>query len=382
MSSCRLHFSLPLLLLTSTSTSQPSFISVTGGLRGEFGIGSVGQGNLQIVAAAYSDGADIHRCKLYAHDANGTVTSITEPALAGRVFVQGFIPSSSGGGYLAGSVIPNGQDEHDLLVVRIDGSSNVAWITTLDIPFDQQLMAIAELGTGGLVATGVDNASGSHDVLVLRLDGSGNLLWSVVEGGPLDEEGRGIAADALGTLITGRQVNFGNETDALLYRFDLSGTLEWQGGFGGIQDDIGHGVIRCANGTFVMAGTTASFGPADHLQRRKRNAWLIALESDGDTLWTAALGDTLMDREAFAVAEMSNGDLMLVGEHGLERSTDAWAMRTSNTGTLLWERDYDTGDQDRLVSIRPDTSGFWAAGRTFGADAQQVLFLRRDDLGF
>ncbi|MBK8338861.1 MAG: hypothetical protein IPK99_02075 [Flavobacteriales bacterium] len=369
------------LLYCTNAKAQPSFTTLTGGLRAEFGVGSVSQGGDQVVAAAVSDAVSGPGCSLFVHDANGAVNSTIDLALPGRVFVQSFIPSSGGGGYLAGSVIPDGEDEHDLLLVRINAANNVEWTSTVHAPDDQQLFAVTELATGGVMATGVDNASGSHDVMTLRMDGSGNMIWSSVQGGPLDEEGLGIAADALGAMITGRQLNFGDETDALLYRFDLSGNLEWQSGFGGIENDIGHGIIKRGNGTFVMAGSTDSYGMQDHLFARKRNVFLIGLESDGDTLWTKALGDTLIDRAAFALAEMPNGNLLVVGERGLDRATDALAMRTTSTGDVLWEQAYDTGDQDRLVHVRADPAGFRASGRTFGSSAQQVLFLRRDNAG-
>jgi hypothetical protein len=364
-----------------TVRSQPSFTTATGGFRGEFGVGSVPQGSAQIVAAAIWDATSGPRCGLFVHDVNGTVTATIDLALSGRVFVQTFVPSSGGGGYLAGSVIPDGEDEHDILLIRINAANNVEWTSTAHAPDDQQIFAVTELATGGVMATGVDNASGSHDVMTLRMDGGGNLIWSSVQGGPLDEEGLGIAADGLGAMITGRQLNFGDETDALLYRYDLSGNLEWQSGFGGIKDDLGHAIIERGDGTFVMAGATNSYGMLDHLLRRKRNIWLIGLEGDGDTLWTRALGDTLMDREAFALAETPTGDLLVVGERGLGRATDALAIRTTSTGDTLWEHVYDTGDQDRLVHVRVDPGGFRASGRTFGSSAQQVLFLRRDNLG-
>ena len=146
------------------------------------------------------------------------MTATIDLALSGRVFVQTFVPSSGGGGYLAGSVIPDGEDEHDILLIRINAANNVEWTSTAHAPDDQQIFAVTELATGGLMATGVDNASGSHDVMTLRMDGSGNLIWSSVQGGPLDEEGLGIAADGLGAMITGRQLNFGDETDEMCIR--------------------------------------------------------------------------------------------------------------------------------------------------------------------
>lgn len=351
------------------------------GAAGTIGLGPVPQGSGVVAAVSALSGDQERTAALVTLTGTGQVTGSTTVPLAGRTFGQAFVPATGGGGYLVGSHIPPGSDAHDLLVVRINAQNAVQWIVTQALPHDQQVLAAAEAGASGLHITGIDNTSGSHDVLLGSVSTTGVLLWTTVEGGPLDEEGWAVAGDANGAMVTGRQMNFSGESDVLFIGVDANGSVSWSSSWGGVANDVGHALIRRSNGTYVMAGTTRSYGITDQLGRRKDQVWLMALESDGDTLWTRAVGDTLDARSAFGLTEAANGDLLVAGEVGLDHSTDAMLLRLTALGASVWERRYDIGQEERLSRIREDASGIWAVGRTFDASGLQLLALRKNGQG-
>ncbi|MBL8009686.1 MAG: hypothetical protein JNJ64_03680 [Flavobacteriales bacterium] len=369
-----------LCLLGSPSVGAQSF-ETRWGAAGTLGLGPVPQGSGVVAAVSAWTGDDGRAAALVTVNGTGQVTASTSVPLTGRTFGQAFVPATGGGGYLVGSLVPDGSDDHDLLVVRITAQNTVQWVVTQALPHDQQVLAAAEAGGAGLHLTGVDNTSGSHDVLMGRVSTAGVLLWTTVEGGPLDEEGLAVAGDANGAMVTGRQMNFSGESDALFIGVDANGSVSWTSSWGGVANDVGHALIRRSNGTYVMAGTTRSYGLTDQLGRRKDHVWLMALESDGDTLWTRAVGDTLDARSAFGLTEATNGDLLVAGEVGLDHSTDAMLMRRTAIGAPVWERRYDTGQEERIARLREDASGIWAVGRTFGASGLQMLALRKNGQG-
>lgn len=312
---------------------------------------------------------------------SGLVTGSTTVPVSGRAFGQAFVPATGGGGYLVGSLIPDGGHDHDLLVVRITAQNAVQWVLTQAAPYDQHVMDAAEGGGAGLYITGIDNTSGSHDVLLGRVSSAGALLWTTVEGGPLDEEGLAVAGDANGAMVTGRQMNFSGESDALFIGVNGAGTVLWGASWGGVANDVGQALIRRNNGTYVMAGTTASTGITDQQGDRLDQVWLMALESNGDTLWTRTVGDTVDARGAFALIEATNGDLLVAGEVGLAHATDALLIRLTAFGAAVWERRYDIGTEERLTRVREDGAAIWSTGRTFDASGLQLLALRKNAQG-
>lgn len=360
--------------------AQSSFELRLGGA-GSLGLGSVPQATGTLVAASALQPAGARGTVLVALNATGQVLSETALPVNGRVFGQAFVPAAGGGGYVVGSIIADGALDHDLLVMRIDAQGGVLWTLTPAMANDQHVLAAAEAGSAGLHIAGTDNSSGSHDALVGRVSSSGTLQWTAVVGGPLDEEGLAVAGDANGALVTGRQMNFSGESDALFFAVDATGTVLWSSSWGGVADEVGNALVRRSNGTYVMAGTTASYGPVDQQGLRRASVWLMALESDGDTLWTRTIGDTLEGRWGHAVAEAPNGDLLVAGGAGLDHNTDALVLRRSALGAAVWERRYDLGQEERLTHIHADATGFRATGRTFDGSGLRMLVLRKNGQG-
>lgn len=355
-----------------------SFQTHLGGNLAEFGFGSVANASFHRTWCTTYTGTEGHVLRMMEANPFGVLQSSTDIPLPGRVFAHAVREAPNGGSYIAGSLVPPGGD-HDHLLVRVDGQMNVLWTSTTAASGSRQLLALATLADGSVVATGIDAGIGNHDVLVMRFDLNGSVLWATVLGGQLDEEGRGIAVDAQGIMVTGRQVNFGGESDAWFARLSLAGQVQWESSWGGAADEVGNAILRHSNGSFIMAGRTGSFGPlggAGH-----HNLWLLAMNAAGDTLWTRAIGDATQRREGFALAELSNGDVVTVGERWQGRASDALAVRITPAGTVLWQQSYDLELNDRLVHVRPAVNGFVASGWTFGPLSQQVLLVRKNDQG-
>lgn len=310
-------------------------------------------------------------------------STTTVETLAGQLFVQGFIASADGGQFLFGSVIPEGEHEHDGFVIKRGADGSIIWSIASALPSDDHFLGAAALADGGLAVCGTTNANGNHDALMARFSPDGALLWSVSEGFESDEEAYAMAVQGNDLLVTGRQLNFGGTGDAWFARVTTDGNVLWTTSWGGIGDDIGRAIIANGPGSFVMAGTTDSYGSYDQSEHRiKRNIYLIAMDLNGDSLWTQAIGDTLFDHQAFSLAAAPNGDLLIAGERAtIAGESDSYALRTDANGALIWERAWDLGKEERLLVIADLPDGFVAAGWAFGDLARQVALVRRDANG-
>lgn len=375
---------LALLPVAGHVAAQALFGVTAGGQRAQEAVGVVPSGSSFKVAVRTYDPATGHRGELWNFTAQGSLLGTQPLPLPGRFLPQAMEPVAGGGAVVVGAAIAPDSSALDAVVMRLDAGYAVQWTTVVPMAGGQVLHAATVLADGSVIATGTTSGPEKHDVLVLRVSPTGAPQWTTVIPGALDEEGLGVAADATGAVVTGRQMNYGGSTDCYFARVDLNGGLQWVTAWGGVRDEVGLAITRVAAGHFVMAGWTQSHAAYDGSEGRwPRATYLIAIDANGDTLWTRTQADTLMERTARSIGLAPNGDLFLgITERPLDGQGDAAAIRrTTVTGAPLWTRRYDLGRQEEALQVRPLVNGAIACGRSFGSAAQQVLLVRTDAQG-
>lgn len=383
----RISFSIIGLVLATAPSLGQGFVNTFGGSTAETGVGVAPAGPGFVVGTSRFISPGIgHQASLLQVDGTGNFPAWEPvPGLAGRSFMQATVVSADGGAFIAGSVIPTGTSTHDAFVARFSANGSQLWITQPQLNGDEQYYTVHALADGGCIAAGV-RAPGQglgHDALVSRFAADGTLAWSTTIDEFSDIEAHAIAIQGNDVMLTGRQQNFGGTSDAWIARLNLAGDIIWTSSWGGVRTEIGRALKAIGPGAFLLAGSTNSDVPLDVTEgRRKDQVYLVAFDLNGDSLWTRAIGDTLYDRRAFALDIATNGDLLLVGERSpTVGSSDAFAYRLSPLGTIVWERAWDTGDEERLLGISALPDGFVAAGWSFGPASHQVLLVRRDPNG-
>ncbi|MBK8498001.1 MAG: hypothetical protein IPL52_04085 [Flavobacteriales bacterium] len=372
------------VMLCHTAMGQ-GFINTYGGWLAQDATGIVPSANGFRVATRYLGSiGPVYQAHLLSLDPAGALPAWEPmPGVGNNAFVQAMCAGIASTAFIAGSIIPADASTHDGLLVKLEASGAVAWIAQPELAGDEQYFCVESVPDGGAIAAGVRAAGAGHDVWVTRFTANGNVLWSTSLGSTLDEEAYGVSVQGNDIMLTGRQVNFGGTTDAWFARLDLAGNALMTTSWGGADDEIGRAIKPIGPGTFLMAGSTLSLGMFDQTeQRTKESVYLIAIDLNGDTLWTKAVGDTLYDRRAFGLDIAPNGDALICGERsGVTGESDALAYRTTNTGTTVWERAWDLGKEERLLAMLALPDGFISTGWTFDASARQVLLVRRDPNG-
>lgn len=237
------------------------------------------------------------------------------------------------------------------------------------------------------------DVSGNHgqgDAWVVKLDKSGTKAWQKAYGGSNMDNFRSVTASADGGyLLAGvTQSNDGdvsgnhdngnvNYFDAWVVKIDKAGTLIWQKTLGGSKSDHPYAITATSDGGYVLAGwTTSNDGDVSGFHGgSSQDAWVVKLDKDGNTIWGKAFGGTRID-EALSIVNSSDGGYVMAGlttsnngdvsgNHGNTGTFDAWVVKLSKEGNLIWQKTLGGTAYDAILSIiRSGDNGYVLAGMT------------------
>lgn len=366
------------------SCKAQSFTQTIGGLSAQDGIGAMP------IPSGYLVGIRDHDPELGRHvgrsyrlSATGSLQSTVDLPLTGSVFLQGMATAPDGMTFQFGSVLSRSRGQHQGLLVKYSDQGAVIWTALDSLSGNVQYFGATGMPNGGAIVCGLVEGPTGHDAVISRYGPNGEQLWVRVLESLTDEEAYAVAVDGTDLIVTGRSVNFSGTSDMLFARLDLSGEVVWTTSFGGSAQEEGRAIVPLGNGQFVAAGWTTSYGAFNPiLNSIPPHAYLVALDLQGDSLWTRSIGNAAQEHRAYALAIAPNGDLFTGGEVGTSGHTDALFQRFTSSGTLIWERTVDTGKEERLVHILPLNDGLIGTGRSFGEFGRQLLFIRRNSNGF
>jgi len=134
----------------------------------------------------------------------------------------------------------------------------------------------------------------------------------------------------------------------------------WTRTYGGDANDWGRGIQKTPDEGYIIAGYTSSFGAG------YQDVYLIKINSDSDTLWTQTYGENEYNK-AFSVSVTSDSGFIVAGETnsyppGVE---DAYLLRLNSSGDTLWTKTYHETEVENFHSaLQTDDGGFICLGTT------------------
>lgn len=233
-------------------------------------------------------------------------------------------------------------------------------------------------------------SAGNNDAFVLKLDAGGNFVWAGAFSGPGSISGISLGTDADGNILAGGSfaasidsdpgveeglfTSLGGQ-DIYIIKLDAFGQLIWARTAGGQNDDVLHKLAVSQEGGIYATGRFSSNldfdtdNPGFNLQSvGSTEAWLARMDAQGEVLWTKRMGGSGSDN-GNAVSFDSQGGCFVGGsfsqtmsigpvedEVALEAfgSTDAFVLRFTGDGTLLWKRRAGGSEDDEAVALAPD----------------------------
>jgi hypothetical protein len=246
----------------------------------------------------------------------------------------------SDGGYLLSGSNPSISLGVGGTIVKVDSSGGIEWIKK-DLPGEELGISKLIRGVNGdIIGVGTvnNNSIGRFlDATIVRFDSNGNFLWGKCIGTTGTEYGNHITPTSDNGCVfigTTNPSNQASGSDIYFGKLDSLGNLLWSKKIGG-NDAEGSvyytRIIELSDGSLLLAAPTKSFGFGDND--------IIVVKSDilGNTIWTKVYG-TSNSEIPYAVEELSNGDILIIGGVGFTNpnSSAALAIKLDSSGNILW----------------------------------------------
>ena len=233
-------------------------------------------------------------------------------------------------------------------------------------------------GTTTSVDGDVTGNNGDRDTWVVKLSTSGDIEWQKCLGGSQSDNPLGVGRSGLliqtndnGYLVVGAtQSNDGDVSgnhgarDGWVVKLSTSGNIEWQKCLGGSSSEDISSVIQTSNGDYVLVGgTNSNDGDVSGLNGTN-DAWILKLSPNGTILWQNCLGGSAGDGASSVIETQSGGYFVSGWSHSndgdvLENkgSSDGWVVKLSNNGTIEWQKTFGGSGTDRLNAAKQTSNG-------------------------
>ncbi len=156
--------------------------------------------------------------------------------------------------------------------------------------------------------------------------------------------------------------------DAYVLKLNSDGSLAWQKTFGGSNNDDYDGaysIQQTIDGGYIVAGYTNSFGSGGY------DVYILKLNSNGTLIWQKTFGGGLDDK-AYSIQQTTDGGYIVAGYTNSFGSGgyDVYVLKLNSDGSLAWQKTFGGIIDDGAYSIQQTTDGgYIVAGYTcsFGA---------------
>jgi hypothetical protein len=167
--------------------------------------------------------------------------------------------------------------------------------------------------------------------------------------------------------------------DLWLFKTDSVGTILWENTYGGSDHEWAVNMLQAENNGYLLFGSTFSDDGDVSGLHGGGDFWLLRTDSLGNLLWQKCLGGSNNDRPEQMIPAHGGGYIGIGSTCSVDGDIshlygawDAWVVRVSEEGTLLWEKTYGGSGQDYGSSITATADGGYMLGATISSTTGYV----------
>jgi len=283
----------------------------------------------------------------------------------------------------------------DLWVVKLDDTGRIQWQRCLGGSNSEAGYTIQQTADSGYIFTGESRSNdgqvtgnhGNYDFWVVKLDDTGAIKWQRSLGGSGIDGSRCIQQTFDGGyIVTGLcESNDGDVAghhspiygdDIWVAKLNDTGNIQWQISLGGSGYEFAAALQQTTDSGYIIAGYSGSSDGDVTGNHGNDDAWVVKLTKTGAILWQKCLGGTNLDH-AYSIQQTIEGDYIVAGRSRSNDgdltanygSDDFWVIRLNDTGAIQWQKTFGGTGSDIAQSIRQTSDfGYVIAGTTQSND--------------
>ena len=306
-------------------------------------------------------------------------------------------------------------DDNDYWLLKTTQEGEIVFNKTFGGSNTDTATSLINTTDGGFIVCGysqssdgdVSNNEGFQDYWITKLDAQGNISWEKTHGFAGSDQALKIIQTASGNFFvtgffdvsaSGNQGNddgkMGTSSKATLHGvgefwgilMDQNGDTIWRRYFGGSSNDRSYDVVETDDGGFIIIGSSESvdFDITDN--KGSYDYWMVRVDSNGNKLWAKSLGGSEID-QGYGITKAEDGNFIIVGDtrstdgdvSTLNGNADAWVVKFSPDGNIIWEKTYGGTAFDSAKSITSLQNGNFAVVGNTRSSLEGVLNKGQND---
>lgn len=264
----------------------------------------------------------------------------------------------------------------------ISQTNKISWSKTYGGIVDDRAMSIIKCTDSGYIFINtsssddgdVHNWNGVEDVWIVRTDDTGAIIWERKYGGTSSDFGKKIIETQEGFIVFGYSSSSNNDvpsnkgqSDYWVFFIDKKGKLIWSKTFGGTESDQLHNACKTSDG-YIVCGMTISNNGDVVGYHGGADMWVLKLDNTGNVVWKKCLGGSKSEF-AYGIAGTTDGGCIISGYTnsndgdvtdtvaGGSTPSDAWVIKLSSTGSIIWNYCYGGTSLESANTIQQTKDG-------------------------
>lgn len=273
--------------------------------------------------------------------------------------------------YIIGGYTNNGIDK-DIFIAEIDTSGNLYQAISFfpNSNGDDELKSVKSLNMGNFYGAGYTTTQlGDKNFYLMKFEEWYNpidTIYTFNYGGNGDDIATCLYGDGFNPIwIAGYSNSFGGgDNDIFIVNYDENQTMSmWQKTYGGTGEDIANDIVVTFGGFYFIVGSTTSFGAGG------KDIYLLKLDFNGDTVWSKTYGGSLDEEGLSLTVQSGEFDNILISGYSTSFGSgdkDAYLLKINTNGDTLWTKVFGQSGIDDIATTVIYNNCEWFVSGTSG----------------